>query len=211
MNLIDTLDLYAMLNDSDEIFLMLQDYTLDSRIDRDTLNTVIIKDLGAVRPITTDCTMFKLLLEAFFNKYSYNITKLVDTMYLEYSPLNTKDIDHTLTETENRHSVGDIDNTDTYSTNTDSTETNTVSAYDSSSYQPHDQTVGDNDVEHSGETTSDIESTVDTEKSLTENTSGKDGDASYQSLLEQERKASEFNIFNWIIQRMREELFLLVY
>lgn len=211
MNLIDTLDMYAMLNDSDEMFLMLQDYTLDNRIDRTTLNTVIIKDLGAVRPITTDCTMFKLLLEAFFNKYSYNITKLVDTMYLEYSPLNTKDIDHTLTEIENRHSVGDIDNTDTYSTNTDSTETNTVSAYDSNSYQPHDQTVGDNDVEHSGETTSDIESTVDTEKNLTENTSGKDGDTSYQSLLEQERKASEFNIFNWIIQRMREELFLLVY
>lgn len=223
MNLIDTLDLYAMLNDSDEMFLMLQDYTLDSRIDRNTLNTVIIKDLGAVRPITTDCTMFKLLLEAFFNKYSYNITKLVDTMYLEYSPLNTKDIDHTLTETENRHSVGDIDNTDTYTTNTDSsdtaskTDTNTVSAYDSSSYQPKEQVTSDSsstvdtDVEHSGETTSDIESTVDTEKSLTENTSGKDGDTSYQSLLEQERKASEFNIFNWIIQRMREELFLLVY
>lgn len=223
MNLLDTLDIYALIHDSDDMFLLLNDYTLDNRINRENLNRVILKELGAMRPITTDSELFKRLLEIFFDKYNYNITRLLDTMYLQYDPLNNKDIVHHVHETENRHSVGDIDNTDEYTTNTDNTETGTsttessVSAYDSSGYQPKDKSVTtpntrvDNDVEHVGTTTSDIVSTVDTDKDMFDTTTGKDGEASYQDLIEQERKSSEFNIFNWIIQQMRKELFLLVY
>lgn len=215
MNLIDTLDLYALINDTDNLFLMLQDYPLDSRIDRNTMNSVIIKELGAMRPITTDPELFKMMFDTFFNKYSSNITKLIDTMYLEYNPIGNKDI----TETEHRHSVGDIDNTDKYTTNTDNTETGTsvtenqVSAYDVNTYQNKDKSITtpntkiDNDVTHAGKTTSDIDSVVDTETHIT----GKDGDTSIQTLIEQERRLAEFNIFNWIIKQMRRELFLLVY
>ena len=44
MNLIDMLDLYAMVNDSDDLFLMLKDYTLDERISRDLMNKIIVKE-----------------------------------------------------------------------------------------------------------------------------------------------------------------------
>lgn len=199
MNLIDLLDIYSLENDSDDMFLLLADYTLDSRIDRDTMNTVIIKDLGASRPITTDPDLFKVLLDTFFNKYSLNITRLVDTMYLEYNPLSNKD----MVETEHRYSKGDIDNTDKYTTEQSSE--GKVSAYDVTTYQPKEMNTGD--TSHEGETTSDIESTVDTEKHMV----GKDSSDSMQTLIEQERKLAQFNIFNWIIQQMRKELFLLVY
>lgn len=231
MNLIDILDIYSLENGVDDMFLMFGDYTLDNRIDRNVMNTTIISELGNARPITTDPDLFKILFDNFFNKYSSNITKLVDTMYLEYNPLHTKDITREMNEkvdeTENRESVGDIDNTDKYSTTTDNVETQThtgenqVSAYDSQVYQPKDKSIDSqsattvNGVEHSGETTSDIKSTVDTDKDTTRNVTetiqGKDGDTSYQSLIEQERKLSEFNIFNWIIKQMRRELFLLIY
>lgn len=223
MNLLDILDIYAMENDSDDIFLLLQDYTLDNRITREVMNTVILKDLGACRPITTDCDLFKILLESFFNKYNYNISKLLDTMYYEYNPLHNKDLQRKLNEDEHRHSIGDIDNTDTYNTNTDQTNTGTdsnektVSAYDSPNYQPKERDTEtqnlrtDNDVHHEGETTSDIESTVDTDRHIGEKIEGKDGEASYQTLIEQERKLAEFNIFNWIVNQMRNELFLLIY
>ena len=223
MNLLDILDIYAMENDSDDVFLLLQDYTLDSRINRDNMNKIILKDLGACRPITTDCDLFKILLESFFNKYNYNIGKLLDTMYYKYNPLHNKDLLRTQNEDEHRHSVGDIDNTDTYDTNTDQTNTGTdtnektVSAYDSPNYQPKERDIEtqnlrtDNDVHHEGETTSDIESTVDTDKHIGEKLEGKDGETSYQTLIEQERKLAQFNIFNWIINQMRKELFLLVY
>lgn len=223
MNLIDILDIYSLEHDSNELLLMFDDYVIDSRVDRDTLNTEIISKLGAMRPITTDSNLFKILFDNFFKKYNSNIIKLCDTLDLQYNPLYTKDIYHDVNEKENRHSVGDIDNTDKYSTNTDQTNTGTdtneetVSAYDSSSYQPMKKNVEtqnlrtDNDVQHSGETTSDIVSDVDTDKTLSEHTLGKDGDLPYQDLIEKQRKLVEFNIYNWIIKQMRRELFLLVY
>lgn len=219
MNLIDVLNLYAMMNDSDDLTLMLQDYTLDNRLDREVMNRVIIRELGAMRPFVNDTKVFKFSLENFFNKWNYNIGKLIDTMYYEYDPISNKNMDRTVLETEHRESSADIDNTDSYTTNTDNVESGTnegqVSAYDVSTYQPKDKTINnnriDNDVTHSGETTSDIQSDVDTEKNIEENVKGKDGDSSYQELIEQERELAQFNIFDWIIKQMRKELFLLVY
>ena len=163
------------------------------------MNTVIINELGAMRPVTTDPDMFKILLDTFVKKYTLNIQKLVDTMYFEYNPLDTKNV----TEVEHRFSTGDIDNTDKYDTT--SGQEDKISAYDTSTYQPKGKTDGT--THHEGETTSDIESTVDTDKTIR----GKDGQDSYQTLVEQERKLAEFNIFNWIIKQMRKELFLMVY
>lgn len=227
--------MYAMLNDSDDLTLMLQDYVLDSRINRDVLNKTIIRELGAMRPFVNDTTVFKFSLENFFEKWNYNIGKLIDTMYYEYDPIGNKNMTRTLNEndkkgleeSEHRESVADIDNTDAYTTNTDNVENGTVegqvSAYDSANYQPKDKAINnsrvDNDVTHSGETTSDITSDVDTSHNLEETNEhhlgekivGKDGNASYQELIEQERELGQFNIFEWIIQQMRKELFLLVY
>lgn len=203
MNLIDILDIYSLENDSNQMFLMFDDIVIDERIDKDILNTTIISELGAMRPITTDPDLYKMLVDNFFKKYSGNITRLLDTIDLEYNPLTNRD----MTEIEHRHSVGDIDNTDTYDTDTDATNTTEVSAYDSSTYQPKQKDTIDNGVHHEAETTSDIDSTVDTNK----HTAGKDGDMPYQDLIEKERKIVEFNIYNWIIKQMRKELFLLVY
>lgn len=215
MNLIDILDIYALQNDTNDMLLFFDDYVLDERIDKDVMNTTIISELGGTKPITTNPDLFKALFDNFFKKYASNISKLLDTMYYEYNPLHNKDLE----ETEHRESVGDIDNTDKYTTNTeqnesvDSTGEQQVSAYDNPVYQPKQKDINSsdsrttNDVEHEGKTTSDISSTVD----LTRNITGKDGQDSYQSLITQERKLAEFNIFNWIIKRMREELFLLVY
>ena len=203
MNLIDILDIYSLENDSDQLYLLFDDIVLDERIDKDTLLMTVLKELGAMRPITTDPDLYKMLVDNFFKKYSSNISKLLDTLDLEYDPLGNKD----LSEVEHRHSVGDIDNTDTYDTNTDDTTTNEVSAYDSTEYQPKSKDTTDHDVHHSAETTSDIDSVVDTNKTI----KGKDGDMTFQEMIEKERKIAEFNIYNWITKQMRRELFLLVY
>ena len=220
MNLIDVLDVYAIVNDhSDDLFYMLKDYPLDSRIDRETLNKIIIKDLGTMRPITTYSEVYKMLVDTFFEKYEDNIKRLLDTLDIEYNPLQNKNL--TETETEQRDSTGHINNTDQYTTNVDNIETGTdinekqVSAFDATTYQNKDKNTDtrnlrtDNDTSHSGTTTSAITSDVGTERQKT--ISGKDGTDSYQNLIKKERKLAEFNIYNWIIEQMRKELFLLVY
>lgn len=215
MMLIDMLDMYAIEKGSNDLFLMLYDYSLDSRINRDDMNRIIVKELGNHQPYTTNTIVLKFAIEEFFTKYRYNIERLIDTMYYDYNPLSTKDIKEVTDETEHRDSTGDIDNTDTYNTRQteDTDQENRVSAYDSSEYQPKDKSDIDTSrtTDHSATTTSDIKSEVDTDKDITKTTTGKDGDTSYQSLIEQERRLSEFNIFNWIINQMRKELFLLVY
>lgn len=219
MNLVDMLDFYAFLNDSENMFLMLSDYHIDSRIDRTILNNTILKELGNCRPFTTNTNVFKFSLENFFDKYSTNITKLIDTTLYEYNPLENKDITRTLVKEEDRDSSGDIRNTDSNTVTgrdtDDVTDETQVSAYDSNTYQPkekreHDETATTNRTTQ-GSTTSNIVSTVDTQGTEEETIKGKDSDTSYQELIEKERELSEFNIYNWIISQMRKELFLLVY
>lgn len=228
MNLIDILTEYAIAHDhSDELFLMLQDYTIDNRISRETLNRIIIKDLGTMRPITSYTEVYKMLVDTFFEKYEDNIKRLLDTLDIEYNPLQNKNITETETigETEQRESSGHINNTDTYTTNVDNVETGTdinekqVSAFDATTYQNKDKNTEtknlrtDNDTTHSGTTTSVITSDVDTDRDVTRNKTiaGKDGNDSMQDLIKEERRLAEFNIYNWIIEQMRKELFLLVY
>ena len=228
MNLIDILTEYAIAHDhSDELFLMLQDYTIDNRISRETLNRIIVKDLGTMRPITSYTEVYKMLVDTFFEKYQDNIKRLLDTLDIEYNPLQNKNITETETigETEQRESSGHINNTDNYTTNVDNVETGTdinekqVSAFDATTYQNKDKNTDtknlrtDNDTTHSGTTTSIITSDVDTDRDVTRNKTivGKDGNDSMQDLIKEERRLAEFNIYNWIIEQMRKELFLLVY
>ncbi len=232
MNLIDVLDLYRMEERGrrgtlGELDLMLQDYVLDSRVERDSLNRIIIKELGAMTPIATSTVAFKFLLETFFEKYEGNISALIDTMYYEYNPLSDRHI--TITEkegidiTENENTTVDRDVSDTHhenNTTTDSgTTTNTVSAYDSSGYQPQNQTTSSNTnsqtINTNGSEAEDIKNTrgltSDNDRDLSRTESGFTGNVTYQSLIKQERELAEFNIFTWIIKQMRKELFLLVY
>lgn len=211
MNLLDVLDLYAMEHDSDNLFLMLQDYTLDSRIDRDVLNRVILKELGSRRCITNTPEVFKFMLEEFFDKYNYNIMKLVDTMYLEYDPLSNKNITRTEDSTDTRDDNMGNTKTDNLTLETDSTTTQETSAYDVSTYQPRTKNTVDATTKDTGTVTDvgELHRTDNGDLDIKE--WGKDGQDSYQKLLKEEREASRFNIFNWIIQQMRRELFLLIY
>ena len=217
MNLVDTLQFYSINydNNSNNLYALFNGYVVDSRIDKELLNGIIVKELGAMKPFTTNVIVFKNGVEIFFKKYKDNISNLLDTLEYEYNPIENKNI----TEQEHRESEGNIDNTDKYTTNTDNKETGSktdekqISAFDATTYQNKEKNTStpnlttENDVEHEGETKSDIKSEVDTNKTIT----GKDGDTSIQSLITEERKLAEFNIYNWIIKTMRKELFLLVY
>ena len=211
MNLIDVLDLYALEQHSSDLTLMLQDYTLDSRIDRTILNRVIIKELGARRCLTNTPQIFKFMLEEFFDKWNYNIGKLIDTMYLEYDPLSNKNITRTEDSKDTRDDTIGNTRTDDLTTETDNNTKLNTSAYDVDTYQPRTENIVDATVKDTGTVTDEGSlNRVDT-GDLDIKEWGKDGQDSYQKLVEQERKLSQFNIYNWIIQQMRKELFLLVY
>lgn len=199
MTLYDLLDLYAFQNDSKDLTLMLQDYELDERIDRETFNSVIIKDLGGMVPTSNTPEVFKFMLETFFKKWKYNINKELDSMYLEYSAINNVDITRKRGEGIKRNTESK-EESEAHST----IEVET-SAYDVETYQPKTKT----------QTDSNNSDTFNQEENATlnrdETETGHRPNQSFQELINQERELSEFNIYDWILERMRKELFLLVY
>ena len=199
MNLLDLLNLYAFQNDSTDLTLMLQSYELDSRINRENFNKIIIKDLGGMSPASNTPTTFKFMLELFFEKWKYNIAKELDTMYLTYNTLYNVDTYYTRDDTMDK----DTDATDAGTL--DSTVTNETSAYDVSTYQPRSKTTTDSDTTDTYH--QDVAATLDRD----DREYGHKPNHSFQELINEERELSEFNIYDWILERMRKELFLLVY
>lgn len=199
MTLYDLLDLYAFQNDSKDLTLMLQDYELDERIDRETFNSIIIKDLGGMVPTSNTPEVFKFMLETFFKKWKYNINKELNSMYLEYSAINNVNITRKRGEGIKRNTESK-EESEVHST----IEVET-SAYDVETYQPRTKT----------QTDSNYSDTFNQEENATlnrdETETGHRPNQSFQELINQERELSEFNIYDWILERMRKELFLLLY
>lgn len=199
MTLYDLLDLYAFMNDSTDATLMLQDYELDNRINREIFNNVLIKDLGGMVPTSNTPAVFKFLLETFFQKWKYNIAKELDTMYLTYNTIYNTDFYKTRDETVDR----DTDSTD--SGTVDNTTETLTSAYDVNTYQPRTKVTSDTDTTDTYH--QDVAAILDRD----EREYGHKPNHTFQELINEERELSEFNIYDWILERMRKELFLLVY
>ena len=164
MNLIDILEVYDMKHGDgdDNLFLMLQDYPLDNRINRENMNKIILKELGSMRPFTTNTTVFKFALDEFFMKYQHNIGKLLDTMYFEYNPLYSKDITRTLTETEDKVKVESEDKAKTETE--DNTKTGTENK--SLSETEHRESTADIDNTDTYTTTTDTDIDYTTENQV---------------------------------------------
>ena len=132
-------------------------------------------------------------------------------MYYEYDPLKNKDIRREEDETLTRDDSTTNTRTDNLTRSDDNTSNINTSAYDVSTYQPRTQTITSGTERDTGTVKNDGSLDRTDNRDLDVHEYGKDGNESYQSLIEQERKLAEFNIFEWIIKQMRRELFLLVY
>lgn len=88
---IDLLELYRVLNDSDDPELLLKDMmeeaSLDTRIDRDILADTLVAECGSMYPRWNTTTVFKRFGINFFRRASREIRRDLDALELEYSPL----------------------------------------------------------------------------------------------------------------------------
>lgn len=244
MTLLDMIEFYNMKNDLpvDNIGSLYEDIELDERLDKDVLVGMLLEECGAMRCIYETTATFKYFSNLFFKKYKWNIGKLCDTMELKYDPLVNKelnwtevtdidqnlDTDEDVSKNKTRTNTGTqtINDTGTQKNEYRETEDNTVSAMNSSTYEP------DREVETSGEN----ERTDDLQSQRTDNLSEDIGETntrdkneqlawdetdthtekgvvniSYQELIEKERKIAEFSVYNWIAKKYAKELFLLIY
>lgn len=228
MTYLDIIEMYNVFNgyDKDDITKILDDIVLDSRLDKSVLAGVLLDECGAMHTIYNTTKTFKYFSDNFFKKYEWNIKKLVDSTEFEYDPLKNKnlewtevtDIDQNLDTTENTEENRTKDNTGTQGNQYSETETNTISAMNSSNYEPDNK----RDTNGSSTRTDNLKEKIQdlNDRNKNEDLAWDETDTHtesgtvnipYQDLIEKERKVSQFNIYNWIAQKYAKELFLLVY
>lgn len=227
MNLLSLLEISKIVYGSENLFCMFQDYALDERIDRDLLNKRILSALGTNTPLYTVCETFKTFLNCFFLDHREQITKLVDTLYFEYNPIWNKDgtEKRTITTSRKVEHERESENADTTKhtgtdTNTDvGTNTGSVSADNVSTWQNDTRTATDNTNTRTANLTDATTGTSNESGTQTEaetvtdefTTQGNIGLTSTQQLINEQRALMEFDIYDWIIQKLKVDMFLLVY
>lgn len=228
MTFLDMIEMYNLKvgNDLDDIESLFEGAQIDERLDKHVLAGVLLDKCGAMNCIYETTATFKYFSDNFFKKYEWNITKLVDSVNLRYDPLKNKSV--TWTETTDIAQNLDTDetsdkdrerkNTGTQGSSYTESETNTVSAMNSSNYEPDNK----RDTTGSNTRTDNLNEKIDESNTRTKNEdltwdetdehieSGM-VNGTYQDLIEKERKQAQFNVYNWIADKYAKELFLLVY
>lgn len=207
----DMLDIYALKHKSDDIFLMLQDYVLDTRLSREDLNDKIVLELGERTPYWNHTELLKANIENWFATHEDNIKKLVDSIELEYNPLYNTDY-YEKVDNERKTDNKRIEDLESHSIPDDTVVSeNQVSAYDAGGYQPQDKNITTNTGNN---TTTGDNVITDDNKIVDDNMKhhyGKEGTESYADIISKERRLAEFNIYDWIVNQLDSEICLGVF
>lgn len=195
ITLIDLLEIQRLKSGSEDLFDLLSGAEFDERIDRDVLNNKILSDLGACIPLYDTTDTFRVFYNNYFKVKAYTIKELLDTLEYEYNPIWNKDGTITV---EHENSGNEVVNT------TDNgTLEGLVSAENAYDYQADNKTVNNNRRDNN-RNYSDGGKEVRVEQ-------GNIGVTSTQSLIEEQRGVVKFNIYDWLISDIKNELFVLVY
>ena len=229
------MEIWAIKNNSNNPMEMLKQGEFDSRINLDLLAGKIVQVCGAMAPVYNTTDSYVYFHKQFFMMWKTQISKLLDTMEYEYEPLENyrriEDMKHTDSDkkTETEGITGESNSTDktTGTTSTSSDKSSTVedktSAFNESVYQPDKQSTDTGKVTGKEDRTDESNGTTKnkTDRSKTEerNASAKDDNTirglnglfTTQQLIKQEREIAEFNVYQWIVNKYMEELFICVF
>lgn len=228
MTLLDIIQAWNVEHDNDlnDLGSLYEDIILDSRLDKETLIGVLLDECGACESVYNTSPTFKFFSDLFFKKYQWNISKLADSLEFEYDPLKNKSLEWTETTSieQNLDTAEDTnesrtkENTGTQGRVYQDNEENTISAMNSSDYEPDNKSDTSGNSTRTDDLTEDI--TATTGRNKDENLTWEEADTHtengtnnipFQDLIEKERKVAQFSLYGWIAKKYRNELFLLVY
>ena len=160
-----------------------------------TLLASIINRAASFCVLYTDPDYFKLMSDSWWDKWAPNFLSWIRAMEKEYNPIENYDRQESWHE--------DIVDDGSTTLDSDTTDTNTVSAFDSSSLQPHDKNTG----------TVDNTTTLDNDRDIdhTGRVHGNIGVTTSQQMIESELRLRYNNIYNMIADIYIKELFVAVY
>ena len=183
-------------------------WALDNeRFDKDVLLSAIIEKGGRFEPLYSDPDYFNDMCVYWWSKWKRTFEKWFDIWDVSYTPLENYDR-HELTH-EDTHDV--IDNDTTYSNTKDDdyTTENLVSAYDVSTYSPHDKVIGTDDETNTGSGTNDTDADKDFDRESYIH--GNIGVMYATDMIDRELRSNYFNEYNHMADIFCSEMLIRVY
>ena len=209
------MEIWAIKNNSDNPMEMLKQGEFDSRIDMDILTGKIVQVCGAMTPVYNTTESYTYFHKLFFKTWGVQIKKLFDTMDYKYEPLeNYRRVEDLKSDT-SENTSGNENGNDSSSSNSQNSSTveNKTSAYNESLYQPESQETeqGNSSGSTNGQNHKDY--TREKKSGIKEDNTirGLNGLFTTQQLIRQEREIAEFNVYQWIVNKYMEELFICVF
>lgn len=184
---------------------------LPEGMSKDSLVTLILKETAYLECAYPNSELLKNLITNWCQVNLYNWQKLYNSMNFEYNPIWNKE--GTTTETRTRENERTVDNTRTNNL-TDTTQGNSenkIAGFNSSTYQPSDQSTDSSTNQSTGTIADDGSSTLSETETLTRRDVGNIGVTSTQRLIQEEREISMFNLYEFIATEFKAAFCVLVY
>ena len=241
---ITLIGMYNFLNSAnDDLF---KNLSVPTGIDKNTLINTILLNGGEYEVLYADAIFFQNAIGVWSNKWQRTMERWINALSIEYNPLENYDRMEDWVDNSSKIASGNATNNsvnsriDTVNKNEialasdlsesegDGTTTNTRSAYDSGTYQPHDEsttgTTGSNTsngvTNAIGDTKSDNTEILNGSEQRNDNEShmglhsgrlhGNIGVTTSQQMLQAELDVSKFNIYNEISNLFVSELLIYV-
>ena len=182
--------------------------SLPEGYDKETFINTLFLDYGDKGVLYTNPDMFRHMIGAWSNKWAIELARLYKTLTDDYEPLWNIDRYEKVQDKENENASG---RTTATSNETDANTTeNTVSAYNSSNYEPHDKTQYNGTI---GQTASGT-SADERHKGLSHDGHyyGNGGITMSQQMAEAEIKLREkYNLYHEACKLFSQDLLLYIY
>ena len=176
---------------------------------KDTLKSHIMFRCGLLYPLYSEPTTMRDAITHWFDYMAYDISKMLELAQIEYAPL--ENYDRIENEKIWKHEVDKrtIADTGKISDEGGSTTEDTVSAFNSSNYEPDRHQEITNGNERTLDTSRSDDNTLQHNERNERRTHGNIGTVSSQEMFNQELDLLErFNPYDWIVDRLSADLFL---
>ena len=216
-------------------------FTLPENLVKEDLINYLLYEYGTLEPVDSNSKFFRERIRNFFKIHDWNIKELAETLDYEYDPLADskwhRHYDRTIDDTTDLTSERDISEVDktvedddwTEHDVRDETDINYVSAYNMalstqnniSDSEHHRDTINevidkkgtdDKTTDFTGKTDDDVKSKEVYDDEMHSDTyHDGNNNHTFQSLIEEERKQAQFNIYKWIAKHFSTECLICVW
>lgn len=220
--------LIGLYNYDDTLF---DNLTIPASLDKSVLINNILMRGGEFEVLYSNLDFMKYMLTSFSTKWNRTFNKWVDALAITYDPLNNYDRTETFTdshvESGSSTNIGNVSDAGSYTDTAQSTAQNggtnehSVSADDSSTYEPRDKDTTSSSMSGSNSSTSNTTNSTTssnagtTQRTLgithTANIKGNIGVTTSQQMLQAELDISMWNVYDHITDVFLQEFIIPVY